>query len=51
MPSIRPISDLRNHFAEITQDVQSSKEPVYPDYVELRRFIHGRRNRDKGIVW
>lgn len=29
MPSIRPISDLRNHFAEITQDVQSSKEPVF----------------------
>lgn len=29
MPSIRPISDLRNHFAEITQDVQSRKEPVF----------------------
>ena len=29
MPSIRPISDLRNHFAEITRDVQSSKEPVF----------------------
>lgn len=29
MPSIRPISDLRNHFAEITREVQSSKEPVF----------------------
>lgn len=29
MPDIRPISDLRNHFAEITKDVQSSKEPVF----------------------
>ena len=29
MPSIRPISDLRNHFAEITRDVQGSKEPVF----------------------
>ena len=29
MPSIRPISNLRNHFAEITRDVQSSKEPVF----------------------
>ena len=29
MPTIRPISDLRNHFAEITKEVQSSKEPVF----------------------
>lgn len=29
MPNIRPISDVRNHFAEITRDVQSSKEPVF----------------------
>ena len=29
MPDIRPISDLRNHFAEITKCVQSSKEPVF----------------------
>ena len=29
MPSIRPVSDLRNHFAEITRDVQSSGEPVF----------------------
>lgn len=29
MPSIRPISDLRNHFAEITRDAQSSGEPVF----------------------
>lgn len=29
MPDIRPVSDLRNHFAEITKDVQASKEPVF----------------------
>lgn len=29
MPNIRPISDLRNHFAEITREVQSSDEPVF----------------------
>lgn len=29
MPTIRPISDLRNHFAEITKEVQGSKEPVF----------------------
>ena len=29
MPSIRPVSDLRNHFAEITKEVQESKEPVF----------------------
>ncbi|MCI9403660.1 MAG: type II toxin-antitoxin system Phd/YefM family antitoxin [Oscillospiraceae bacterium] len=29
MPTIRPISDLRNHFAEITKEVQSSKEPIF----------------------
>lgn len=29
MPTIRPISDLRNHFAEITKEVQDSKEPVF----------------------
>ena len=29
MPSIRPISDLRNHFADITKEVQESKEPVF----------------------
>ena len=29
MPTIRPVSDLRNHFAEITREVQSSKEPVF----------------------
>lgn len=29
MPSIRPISDLRNHFAEITRETQASKEPVF----------------------
>ena len=28
MPNIRPISDLRNHFAEITRDVQATGEPV-----------------------
>lgn len=29
MPNIRPISDLRNNFAEITREVQASKEPVF----------------------
>ena len=29
MQRIRPVSDLRNNFAEITKDVQSSKEPVF----------------------
>ena len=29
MPSIRPVSDLRNHFAEITKEVQTSNEPVF----------------------
>ena len=29
MPDIRPVSDLRNHFTEITKDVQASKEPVF----------------------
>ena len=29
MPTIRPISDLRNHFAEIAKEVQGSKEPVF----------------------
>lgn len=29
MQRIRPVSDLRNHFAEITKDVQSSREPVF----------------------
>ena len=29
MPNIRPISDLRNHFAEITREVQATGEPVF----------------------
>lgn len=29
MPNIRPISDLRNHFAEIAHEVQSNAEPVF----------------------
>ena len=29
MPNIRPVSDLRNHFAEITREVQRSNEPVF----------------------
>lgn len=29
MPNIRPVSDLRNNFAEITREVQSSNEPVF----------------------
>lgn len=29
MASIRPISDLRNHFTEITREAQASKEPIF----------------------
>ena len=29
MPNIRPLSDLRNHFAEITKEVQLTGEPVF----------------------
>lgn len=29
MPYIRPVSDLRNHFAEITKEAQSRKEPIF----------------------
>ena len=29
MPKIRPVSDLRNHFAEITKGVQLSGEPIF----------------------
>lgn len=29
MPDIRPVSDLRNHFAEITKEAQASKEPIF----------------------
>ncbi len=29
MPKIRPVSDLRNHFTEITKEAQLSNEPVF----------------------
>ena len=29
MPNIRPVSDLRNHFAEIAKEVHASDEPVF----------------------
>ena len=29
MSWIHPVSDLRNHFAEITREVQESQEPVF----------------------
>ena len=29
IPKIRPVSDLRNHFADITREVQESGEPVF----------------------
>lgn len=29
MKTIRPVSDLRNHFAEISQDVHESAQPVF----------------------
>lgn len=29
MTNIRPVSDLRNHFAELSQEVHESGEPVF----------------------
>lgn len=29
MPTIRPVSDLRNHFADITREVEENNEPVF----------------------
>lgn len=29
MPKIRPVSDLRNHFAEISRLVHETKQPVF----------------------
>ena len=29
MPSIRPISDLRNHFADISKIVHETGEPIF----------------------
>ena len=29
MPKIRPVSDLRNHFSEITEELQLSDEPIF----------------------
>lgn len=29
MPTIRPVSDLRNHFAEITREAETKKEPIF----------------------
>lgn len=29
MPKIRPVSDLRNHFTEITSEAQASREPIF----------------------
>ena len=29
MPNIRPVSDLRNNFAEITKEAQLSGEPIF----------------------
>lgn len=29
MPNIRPVSDLRNHFSEISRIVHETKEPVF----------------------
>ena len=29
MPQIRPVSDLRNHFAEITREIQTNNEPLF----------------------
>ena len=29
MPSIRPVSDLRNHFTEITKELQADGKPIF----------------------
>lgn len=29
MPDIRPISDLRNHFTQLTADVQATNKPIF----------------------
>lgn len=29
MPKFRPVSDLRNHFADISHSVHESREPVF----------------------
>lgn len=29
MPTIRPVSDLRNHFADISRQVHETAEPIY----------------------
>ena len=29
MPHIRPVSDLRNHFTDISRTIQESSEPVF----------------------
>jgi len=29
MPNIRPVSDLRNHFTDITREAEASGEPVF----------------------
>ncbi len=38
MPNIRPVSDLRNHFAEITKDAQLSGEPICMESYEQNRY-------------
>ena len=29
MPSIRPVSDLRNHFTDVTREAQETGQPVF----------------------
>jgi prevent-host-death family protein len=29
MPKIRPVSDLRNHYGELMEDIHESNEPVF----------------------
>ncbi|MEG0911636.1 MAG: type II toxin-antitoxin system Phd/YefM family antitoxin [Ruthenibacterium sp.] len=29
MPNIRPVSDLKNHFADIAKEAQATSEPVF----------------------
>ena len=49
MNMIRPVSDLRNNFAEISKIVHEKKQPVFLTngcfkYGSLRKFAAGKRS-------
>ena len=55
MPQIRPISDLRNHFAEISKAVHETGEPIfltkngYGDMVVMSIEAYERKQLDNEI--